>query len=289
VLKSCLVLSDIADIAFKVDNFNIANMHQIESEWDSITKAIHTSVELIASFGYNTQTLTSTNALIPIAYYIMKVGNPTSFVQSADYRETREKIRKWFTVSLIKRSFSGTPDSVLRPIRNTIRDSHDDFPLEKIVDEFRGTNKSITFADEDVESLLYSKYGQPHTFTVLSFLYPALDFRNRFHQDHVFPRSFFKRSELRKHKIPESKVEFYLENYDYIGNLQLLEGVPNEEKSNREFEEWLNINFPSDDERRDYMRRNYIPQNIDLSFANFERFLIERNSSLLHALKEVLS
>lgn len=40
VLKSCLVLGDFNDIAFKVDNFNRANMLQIEQQWDLITSAL---------------------------------------------------------------------------------------------------------------------------------------------------------------------------------------------------------------------------------------------------------
>lgn len=289
VLKSCLVLSDIPDIAFKVDNFNISNMKKIERKWENIKKAIKLSVELISSFGYNFQTLTSSNAVIPIAYYIMKQGNPDSFVQSSNYREDREKTKKWFRISLIKRSFSGQPDNVLRPIRKIIRGCHNGFPFKDIVEEFKGKTKSLTFADEDIESLLYYKYGKPHTFSVLALLYPTLDFRNRFHQDHIFPRSFFRKSELRKRGIPEHKQEFYLENYHYIGNLQLLEGLPNEEKSNVDFKTWLEQTYPGEDERREYMKKHFIPQDIDLSFNNFEQFFEERNKLILRKLKQILS
>lgn len=224
VLKSCLVLPDIKDIAFKVDNFNVSNMKKIENSWEDIAEAIRLSLELISGFGYNYKTLTSANAIIPISYHILKMGNPRNFAQSAKYREDREKISKCFISSLIKRAFSGQPDNVLRPIRNIIRDNHDGFPFEAIIERFKGTNKSLTFTDEDLESLLYYKYGKAHTFSVLSLLYPTLDFRNRFHQDNIFPRSFFKKAALRKKGIPENKQEFYLENHDYIGNLRLLEG-----------------------------------------------------------------
>ena len=75
VLKSCLVLSDINEIAFKVANFNKVNMETIENNWDKIAKAIRLAVELVSSYGYNYETLVSTNAVIPIAYYIIKKGN----------------------------------------------------------------------------------------------------------------------------------------------------------------------------------------------------------------------
>jgi len=289
VLKSCLVLSDIVDIAFKVDNFNITNMKKIEKNWENIKKALKLSVDLVSSFGYNLETLTSTIAVIPIAYYIIILGNPDGFVQSSNYRQDREKIGKWLRFSLIKRSFSGQPDNVLRPLRKIISENQKRFPFAKITDHFKGTNKSLTFAEEDIESLLYYKYGEPHTFSVLSLLYPTLDFRNRFHQDHIFPRSFFKKSEMRKKGVPEDKVEFYLENYNYVGNLQLLEGLPNEEKSNTDFKTWLERTYPNKDERKEYMKKHFIPQDIDLSFNNFEQFLKERNKIILQKLKETLS
>ena len=50
MLKACLVLCDIPDISFKVDNFNRTNMLLIEKQWDNITKAIRDALTLISSF-----------------------------------------------------------------------------------------------------------------------------------------------------------------------------------------------------------------------------------------------
>jgi hypothetical protein len=116
-----------------------------------------------------------------------------------------------------------------------------------------------------------------------------LDFKNRFHQDHIHPRSFFRLSELKKRKIPEEKQEFYLKYHDHVGNLQLLEGVPNEEKSNTDFETWLTKTYQSKDERKEYMKKHFIPESIDLSFGNFNEFFEQRSKLLLQKLKEVLS
>jgi len=288
VLKSCLVLSDITDIAFKVDNFNSKNMKTIEEKWEYITTAIRITTELIASFGYNFQTLTSANALIPISYYILNLGNPSNFVQSERFKDERNKIRKWLTLSLLKRSFSGQPDSVLRPIRAILRENDKSFPFNDIVKKFKGHSKSIIFTDDDIANLLIYRYGQSHTFSVLALLYPTLDFRNRFHQDHIFPKCLFRRSELKKRNIPEEDYEFYLENYNYVGNLQLLEGLPNEEKSNKEFKVWLEETYPKEDDRKQYMEKHFIPQNIDLSFKNFKQFFKEREKLILKRLKQVL-
>jgi uncharacterized protein with ParB-like and HNH nuclease domain len=288
VLKSCLVLSDITDIAFKVDNFNISNMRTIEIKWDDITKAIRLAIELISGFGYNFETLTSNNAVIPIAYYIMKSGNPNGFALSSHYKEDREKIRKWLTTSLIKRSFSGQPDNVLRPIRETVRNNTGAFPFNAIVEQFRRTNKSITFTDDDIQGLLEAEYGEPHTFSVLSLLYPTLDFRNRFHEDHIFPKKRFKKPALKKNGIPESKWEEFQANCNRLGNLQLLEGLPNEEKSGKDFKEWIETTYPDQNDRKEFMTKNFIPEDADLRFKNFLQVFAKRNELITNRLKQIL-
>ncbi|MGC2234708.1 MAG: DUF262 domain-containing protein [Pyrinomonadaceae bacterium] len=272
VLKSCLVLCDFSDIAFKVDNFNRRNMKIIEENWRNIKTAIRLAVELVASFGYDRERLISNNALIPIAYYLNKKGLPQNFVESSQYREDREKIRKWLIASLLKQAFSGQPDSVIRPIRNIIQQNHEGFPLDEIVSEFNGKPKDISVNDDYLENLLDYNYGNKYVFTILSVLYPNLDFRNRFHIDHIFPQSLFKRKDLIEKGVSEENVNFYLENYNSLANLQLLERTPNTEKSNKEFKEWLIENYSDREARQDYLRKNLIPD-VDLNLANFEEFI----------------
>jgi hypothetical protein len=287
VLKSCLVLCDFTDIAFKVDNFNKSNMLTIERRWEEITQAIRLTVALMDAFGYDRETLTSNNALIPIAYYLLKKGMPQNFVQSSHHRDDRERIQKWLTLSLLKRAFSGTPDNVLRPIRQIVDKNHESFPLGEIVEEFRGKPKSLTFNDDEIQTLFDYRYGSAYTFSTLALLYPTLDFRNKFHQDHIFPKSFFTRKRLAKKGIPESKIESYMSEFDYLANLQLLEGVPNIEKSNKDFKEWLDKMYSSPQARRDYMEKHYIPD-IDLSLDNFDRFIAERTKLIANRFASLL-
>ncbi len=288
IMKSCLVLSDIADISFKGVNFNVSNMSKIEENWEYIKLSLRLAIELISSYGYNTKTLTANYAIIPISYYLLKLNNPPNFLLSNNYRRDRDNIKNWLILSSLKRVFSGTPDNVLRPLRNIIRDSLNEFPLSSIVDHFKGTNKSIIFSEEDIETLLFSKYSIPHTFSILSLLYPTLDYRNRFHQDHIFPKSFFKKSELKKKGIPESHWRFYLDNSDFLSNLQLLEGLPNEEKSNKDLHIWIKNIYPTEKEQQNYIEKHHIPDNIDLSFQNFEEFYNQRRKILFEELKKIL-
>jgi len=279
ILKSCLVLSDFPDIVFKVDNFNSQNMTAIENNWDSISESIRSSVLLLSSFGYNRDTLTSNNAVIPIAYYLKKIGNPKNYELSSKYKEDRSEIFKWLTISLLKRIFGGQPDNVLRPVRQTISESNNSFPFDKISEKLKGGTKSITFTDEEIDSLMDYQWGQKYTFPVLALLYPTLDFRNKFHIDHIFPRSIFTEKRLIKRGIPQEKVWNYISGRDSLANLQLLEGLPNQEKSGKDFEDWINEICLSSEERKDYFRKHYIPE-IGLSLDHFLQFFDKRESLL---------
>jgi len=289
VLKSCLVLCDFSDIAFKVDNFNKKNMLKIEKAWIDICKAIRSAFELLASFGYQRDTLTSNNAVIPIAYYLMKIGCPKNYSVHSKYEEDRRKIFKWLIIVLLKGTFSGQPDNVLRPMRDIIKNlvGQVEFPVEQMEMKLRGSSKSISFDDDEISNLLYAKYAQPYTYSILAFLYPTLDFRHKFHQDHIFPKNLFTAKRLATKKIPQSDIDYYLDSFNRLGNLQLLEGIPNMEKSGKNFDEWLNKNYPKMVDRRAYMKKNYIP-NIDLTLENFGKFFEAREALLVNAFKNLL-
>lgn len=287
VLKSSLVINDFSDFAFKVDNFNKANMLKIEKNWDAITNSIRIAVKLVSSFGYNRETLTSNNAIIPIAYYLYKIGATESYPTSTKNLKDKEKIKKWLILSLVKRAFSGQPDNVLRPIRKIILENQDSFPTELIIEKFKGTNKSLLFSTEDIENLTHYKYGQGFTFSILSLLYPQLDYNNQFHIDHIFPKSLFTKANLRKRGIPGEEIDTYYDWFNYLGNLQLIGAIPNIEKTNIEFKTWLNKVYPEKRSQDQFKEFHYIP-NTELDFENFIEFVEEREKLLIAEFSKIL-
>jgi len=289
VLKACLVLCDFSDISFKVDNFNRRAMLTIQEEWDGVTKAIRDAVRLISSFGFSRENMTSNNLIIPIAYYLKHIGLPDHFEVSGKTAADRMRIKKWFVCALLKRVFSFSPDGVLNPIRGLIRQhGGGGFPLEPIIEHFRRTpNRSLVFTEEDIANLLYSKYGQGDTLILMSVLYPWADMRNNFHVDHMYPKSAFTEKRLQKRGFTEETVRFYRESYNYIGNLQLLEAVPNIEKSGMDFDAWMERYVPKG-AQADYKRKHLIPESIALTFDNFEVFFTERERLIQAALYEAL-
>jgi len=287
VLKSCLVLGGFKDIAFKVDNFNKENMLQIENQWEEITSALRYAVTLVSAFGYSRATLAANSAIIPIAYYLLKKGLPKNYDQAQRFETDRKAVREWLIFSLVKRVFGGVPDTVLRPVREILRTNNNSFPLEEIKDKFKGTTKSLQFTEDDIENLLQSKYGQSYTFSTLALLYPTLDYRNKFHIDHIHARSFFTRVKLRKEGVPDDDLEFCMNAVDMLPNLQLLEGVANQEKLASRFEEWLQRACRSKQARADFYAKHYIPD-VKLSLINLREFFDERRAAIKDRLAEVL-
>ncbi|MDR7074727.1 DUF262 domain-containing protein [Fictibacillus barbaricus] len=288
VLKTCLVLCDFNDIAFKVDNFDSVTMNIIEDKWDEIAQAIRLSVQLVASYGFNYKSLTANYVIIPIAYYLYKNGNPHNFVESYKYIQDRKNIQKFTIAAILKRIFGGQPDNVLKPIREIIKNNLTNFPYVLLKENLKVTNKTLKFTEEEVENLLWTKYGNRYAFSVLSLLYPNLDYKNNFHQDHIFPKSLLKsRAKLKREGISQKTIDYAVENYDYVGNLQLIEGIPNLEKSNKKFDEWLNIICISDQEKATYREKHFIPD-INLSLDNFEDFMVEREKTIREKLLKIL-
>lgn len=288
VLKSSLVINEFPEFAFKVDNFNKANMLKIERNWDAITNSIRIAIKLVANFGYSRETLTSNNAIIPIAYYLFKIGATESYPTSTRNIADKEKIRKWLILSLVKRAFSGQPDNVLRPIRKIIFENHDSFPKDLIIDKFKGTTKSLLFSTEDIENLTHYKYGQGFTFSVLSLLYPHLDYSNQFHIDHIYPKSLFTKPKLRKRGISEDNIEKFYDSFNYMGNLQLIGAIPNIEKKDIEFKVWLNKIYSEKRNQNQFREKHYIPE-VDLEFENFIEFFEEREKLILAEFSNIFS
>lgn len=289
VLKTALVLTDFPNIAFKVDNFNKPNMMKIEANWENIKRAIKQSVHLVASFGYTGETLSSNNALIPIAYYLLTIGIPDNFVESGTSKENRAKIKKWLIMALLKKAFSGQPDNVIRPIRDIIRENgNNEFPITQIIDKFKGTNKSIQFGEDDIdEYLLKLKYGKSETLSTLMLLYPSLDFNNKFHEDHMYPKSKFRKSYLRKMGVPEDKLDTLINSVNDISNLQLLAAQLNEEKLSTDFDVWFNKQQVTDSDKIQYRTIHFLPE-MEYTYPNFLLFMEKRKQMLRKKLIEIL-
>ncbi len=284
ILKTCLLLTG-KEIAFRIENFTKEKMSLIESNWDRIFNSLKITFKLIKDFGYSKENLSSNNALIPIAFYIFKNNIEESYLdQKSKFEDDKKNIKKWLVLSLMKKAFSGQPDNILLPIREII-DESELFPTDKIIQKFKGHTKTLVFSDDDIENLLIYKYGQASTFSVLTILYPHLDFRNKFHIDHIHPKNP-KKSELKKLNFNDVQIERFFNQVHNLYNLQLIDSTINVEKQNLPFDVWLDTKFTGNIEN--FKEKNFIPNNESIKLINFENFFNERKELMIKKLKEIL-
>ncbi|MEA1869039.1 MAG: DUF1524 domain-containing protein, partial [Euryarchaeota archaeon] len=288
ILKSCLLLSDIKSVVFKIDNFKKDNMQKIEGRWDDIKEALVLTVRLLEIWGYNRDTLVSNNAVIPLAYYILKQGNPTELISSSSFAEDRRKMQRWLMRALLKQTLGGQSDNILTKIRQVISIHNDSFPEHEIYEVLKGTTKSMTFDEDQVDGLLDMQYGSSNTYTLLALLYPWLKFDQHFHIDHIYPRNMFKEKHLKESNIPENSWAEYKSLRDGLSNLQLLQGKVNQSKSDQDFETWLHNVEADEPLALDAYKTQHMIPDVDLSFHNFPQFFEERTKIIKAKLQELL-
>lgn len=91
VLKAGLMLAEIGNVGFKVENFVRENMEILEKRWPDIKRSLAVTVRLLASFGFNEKTLRADSAVLPIAYYVCRRNLDFDYVTKGQYASDSPK------------------------------------------------------------------------------------------------------------------------------------------------------------------------------------------------------
>jgi Protein of unknown function DUF262 len=281
ILKAGLVLTEVSDIGFKVTNFNQANMAKLEREWDQVAYSLRLAARLLSEFGFSDDNLPADSPLVPIAYYLHQRAADDGYITSVSDRDDRETIRRWVSRSLVKPGVWGSGlDTLLGALRRAIKTSpRDRFPIETIEKEMVALGKSLWFQVEEIDDLLETTYGNRRVFPLLGLMYPGVNVRAQFHEDHVFPKSRFTRLRLLDAGVLESNVDEFLDRVNRLPNLQLLEGPINVAKLAELPLAWANASFSREAERGAYLAfhdLDGLPADI-LGFGDF----FDRRKSLM--------
>jgi uncharacterized protein with ParB-like and HNH nuclease domain len=279
VLKSCLVLADF-DVKFKVDNFTKENMRVIEQNWDRSSSAMRSAIELVSKLGYSRDNLAATNTIIPIAYFIYKNNFEESILHSGQRDDDRKAIKEWLARVLLKGTFGGQPDSIYPKMRDLVNENIGKFPLQETITHYRGSRKTISFSEDDIDNLLDLQYGKAKTYCALTLLYPGLNYNFKYHQDHIHPKSFFGHRKLRKMGFTQDQVNIFLDTYNTLPNLQLLQVTQNIEKSDKPFKDWLEQSYPSKADQQSFLLQHYILTDSSLKFEDYISFASSRRNTI---------
>ena len=243
VMRACLVISDLPAV-YNVANFTAHAMAVIRENWSLIRTSLEGAVELAASFGLDGSSLTSINALIPIAYYLSRLGGHRLDGTSAFDAINRERVRRWLFSSLFNGAFGGNSDQTIAVCRDAIRSelrSPREFPLTKLVEDLRTRrDRYLAFDDEGIRKLFETRYGHRHAALALGMLYDGRRSRSAsYHVDHIIPQAAVAERNLRERGIPGAMIERIRLAANRLGNLQLLVDRENLSKSDSDFASWL--------------------------------------------------
>jgi hypothetical protein len=294
VLKAALMLID-ADVRFRVGNFSGDTVTKIESEWEEIKACILATFRLIHLMGLKDESLRAKNAAIPVAYYLYHKGRDASSGQRGLFSEInnlakcshdRQLISQWLMMSLLKGVFGGQGDGLLSTLRKVIRDNlHEDgFPLQAIINEYKGKTKDLSFDEEFIARLLKTQKDDASCYAILALLMPDRICTGILHKDHLHPAAEFTAERLQSRKLlatnPELRKFFENpENWNGIANLHLLDGAMNQSKQDQPLAEWLA------DQRGLTPAMLMIPTETKLDFESFPIFVQNRTAYLSAALK----
>ena len=289
VLKAGLVLTDIPSIAFRVTNFNAANMETLETNWNSIASSLRLAVQLLSDFGFSDRTLTADSVVIPIAYYLHRRNVTDHYLTSLSAREDRERLRGWAVRSLIKSGIWGSGlDTLLLNLRNVIQEyGQFEFPAADLESSMTRLGKSLRFEEDEIQDLLGIKYQDKRTFPLLSLLYPGMNFRHEFHVDHIFPKSRFRRRQLATAGVDVLDIEDFITMSDELPNLQLMEGPINISKQDKMPLEWIERSYPDATARDAYRLRHDLGE-IPNDIKDFRAFFEARRGRIGNKLRSIL-
>ena len=292
VLKAGLMLSGIGNVGFKVENFNKENMQILESKWPRIKTALKLSVSLLASFGLNERTLRADSAILPVAHYFYRRELTHQYLSSTSDRSDRERIRYWFTKSLVKASgiWGSGLDTLLTAMRDCLdKHSRAGFPDTELQLVMAKRGKTLEFTEEEIEDLAEMPYGDKRLFSLMSLLFTFVNVRdNHFHIDHIFPKSRFSNRKLRKEGVAEDDIEEFRQRVNLLPNLQLLDGNENQEKQAQLPRDWINSRYSAATEKDAYVERHLLGE-IPESITEFAEFYKARKQKLKSAVAAALN
>ena len=289
ILKNVLVLSDV-DVRFRIENFGKKNVALFEKNWEQIRKALVATFELLERLGFNDSLLRAKNAAIPIAYYIYK-NNLSEIIVKDNYDDNdKQRIAKWLTMSLLKGIFGGQSDNVLKGLREVIKEYSKPkyFPLDEIIEKFKGeTDKNYSFDEDVINGFLSEQYQSITGSLVLYLLYPDVVLKNgkTVAQDHMHPKTYFTDKEkLASIGYDQKDEQYFTEKsiWNSVANLQLLSETDNKVKLKSPLKSWAEQNKKTKAEL-------FLDKNISLEIKDFKHFINNRKKNLKAKLKEILN
>ena len=257
IMRACLTLTD-SPINLKINSFKKANVIKVSDNWDRIKQALLDTISFLTKSGFNHESITSYNALMPIIYYLYKGGQLT--------KENILNFKKYFIVAQVKSLFSVASNTAISETRKAVLSIKNcrktPFSLDLFKDVKLTGDLNFKVTKETIDRCFEFDKGS-YTFMILSLLYPEVELDAvSFHQDHVHPFAGFENKRIRKLGLDKETVDRWQILRNRLPNLQLLQGQVNESKNDMTLQEWINQGH----------HVKYMPTFCSMNLAKFDEF-----------------
>lgn len=281
IMRTCLYVLEMS-VTLKVETFKKDRVLKIKENWESISGAIKSTVNLLNDFGFNSENIISYVAISPIVYYIYHGGKLDD--------ESRAELRKYIVIAQVKQIFGTASNAALTNIREALKVApKDSFSMDNLKNVRFTGERSLRYTAEEIDMMFDTYEIGAYTFMILSLLYPNLKYSQKgFHQDHMHPHTSFEEEKIKDltlasgDKIDDETREDWRRRRNTLANLQLLEGRENEKKNATPLTEWLKKSENMDNAK-------YLPDGISYELSNYEQFMEERQKLMSDALKDILT
>lgn len=284
VMRCCLVLSGLK-VKLNLDSFKADNIRKIRENWDNIKKSLLEMCNLLPDIGYNSHPSLSENALLPIAYYIMRGANWKSDT-------AKRHLRRYYAVAQVQGVFGGRSDEVLEKFIAEVKRQMDEgktIDIKALTELKLPGGKSMKLSMDELSNLVDdAPYGSPRARFLLSLVFPEIKLKDgRYEVDHIHPRRGFSNRNLQAIGVQDKarSVEWQEWMLDALPNLQLLDYYDNAAKRSKSIKEYIR-NKPVKD-RKAFIEDNLLPNANDdlLDLINFDQFYEWRKKILVKKLR----
>ena len=290
LLTAGLLLTNAESLSLKNScNYTSSRMNEIfKDHWDLIVDALKCSVDYIEYLGFVGKKL-SRNIILPITYYFFKNQLSMSHKESMSKRACCDRvfIRQWLLRAMINGVFSDGTGTTLLSIRRILdRTLKQHFPLEELMGA--EIKKTLKIENEQIEEMMELCYGDARIIPLFNEL-EHVAARQNDQVDHIWARSILSSKKKIKKLYPsitEEELKEYKLQLNKLANLQILDRLVNNEKSDTPFSEWLHVKYKDNIELELYLQSHFIPQMQTYDFQNLMSFFEKRRELLKKKIKE---
>jgi uncharacterized protein with ParB-like and HNH nuclease domain len=251
---------------------------QLKNNWDSIVKAIDSTIEFLsANCGITSdREISSYIAIIPIIYSVYNNNCQT---------KNEIDIKKYIYRSLMLNIFSKRTSSLLVDLKKVIIFSE----LVISIEDIENRISDYKIGDERLEQVLDTEKSFTTQLTLFLMgnnnVFHSRD-GSEYHQDHIHASIIFDNSNNQPYGVSAPDWLRWGKMKNKLPNLQLLKGKPNESKSKKQLVDWINsTGNPTEQEFRKALN---LPDDLSLKLKDFEIFYNVRKELLKSQLKEML-